>query len=40
MYGIKTIGVSWGFGKVQDMVAAGAIDIVDSPAQLLKKLLK
>ena len=40
MYGIKTIGVYWGFGKVQDMVAAGAIDIVDSPAQLLKKLLK
>lgn len=37
-HGIKTIGVSWGYGTVEDMKAAGALAIVDSPAQLLKKL--
>lgn len=37
-HGIKTIGVSWGYGTVADMKAAGALAIVDSPAQLLKKL--
>lgn len=36
-HGIKTIGVSWGYGEVADMKAAGAVDIVDSPAQLLNK---
>lgn len=38
-HGIPSIGVSWGYGKVEDMKAAGAVAIVDSPAQLLKKLL-
>lgn len=38
-HGIKTIGVSWGYGKVEDMKAAGAVDIVNSPAQLLDKLV-
>ena len=38
-HGIKTIGVSWGYGKVKDLKAAGAVDIVHSPAQLLKKLI-
>lgn len=37
-HGIQTIGVSWGYGTVEDMKAAGALAIVDSPAQLLKKL--
>lgn len=37
-HGIKTIGVSWGYGEVEDMKAAGALAIVDSPAELLKKL--
>lgn len=39
VHGIKTIGVSWGYGKTEDMLAAGAIEIVNSPAQLLKKLI-
>lgn len=39
VHGIKTIGVSWGFGKVEDMVSAGAVKIVDSPAELLEALL-
>ncbi len=34
--GIQTIGVSWGYGKVDDMVAAGAIRIAYSPAELLE----
>lgn len=38
-HGISTIGVSWGYGTVEQMKAAGAVAIVDSPAQLLKKLL-
>ena len=37
-HGIKTIGVSWGYGKVEDMKSAGAIAIADSPAQLLTRL--
>lgn len=40
VHGIKTIGVAWGYGKNEDMVAAGAIEIVDSPAQLLESLMK
>lgn len=37
-HGIKTIGVAWGYGKNEDMLAAGAIEIADSPAELLEKL--
>ena len=37
--GIPTIGVAWGYGKVEDMVAAGAKAIAHSPAQLLELLL-
>lgn len=39
VYGIPTIGVSWGYGTVEDMRAAGAAAIVDTPAQLLEMLL-
>jgi phosphoglycolate phosphatase len=39
VHGIKTIGVAWGYGKNKDMIAAGAIEIVDSPAQLMERLL-
>lgn len=39
VHGIKTIGVSWGYGKVEDLKAAGAVEIVNSPAQLLNKLI-
>lgn len=38
-HSIKTIGVSWGYGEVSDMKQAGAIAIVDSPAQLLERFL-
>lgn len=38
--GIPTIGVSWGYGKVEDMMAAGAKAIAHSPAELLELLLK
>ena len=33
-HGIPTIGVSWGYGKVQDMIDAGAAAIADSMEQL------
>lgn len=36
--GIPTIGVSWGYGKVEDMVATGAKAIAHSPAELLELL--
>lgn len=32
---IPTIGVSWGYGRTEDMARAGAIAIVHSPAELL-----
>ncbi len=35
-HGISTIGVSWGYGKVEDMVSAGAAAIAHTPLQLLK----
>lgn len=38
--GIPTIGVSWGYGKVEDMEAAGAIAIAHSPAELLELLVQ
>lgn len=34
--GIQTIGVSWGFRKVDELIDAGADIIIDSPNQLLK----
>ena len=37
-HGIPTIGVSWGYGKVDDMVSAGAAAIANTPAQLLEML--
>lgn len=37
-HGIPTIGVSWGYGKVQDMQAAGAMAIAYTPAELLQLL--
>lgn len=32
--GISTVGVTWGYGEKKDIVAAGAIETVDTPAQL------
>ena len=34
-HNIPTIGVSWGYGKVEDMLAAGAIAIADTTDELL-----
>ena len=36
--GIPTIGVAWGYGKVEDMVAAGAKGIANSPVHLFELL--
>ena len=33
-HGIKTIGVSWGYGKVSEMEQAGAIGIAHTMEQL------
>ena len=38
-HGIKTIGVAWGYGTVEQMQKAGAVAIADSPAALLEMLL-
>lgn len=32
--GIKTLGVTYGFGTREELVAAGAIDVVDSPEEV------
>ena len=37
-HGIPGIGVSWGYGEVSDMEAAGAVKIVHTPGQLLEAL--
>ena len=34
-HGIRTVGVSWGYGKVEDMVSAGAVAIADTMEELL-----
>ena len=36
VHGIPAIGVSWGYGNVADMVAAGAKAIADTPEQLME----
>lgn len=33
-HGIPTVGVAWGYGKVEDMVAAGAVSIAQTMQQL------
>ena len=38
-HGIPGIGVSWGYGQVEDMEAAGAVQIVHTTQQLLQVLL-
>lgn len=38
-HGIPAIGVDWGYGKTEDMVAAGAAAIAHSPRQLLELLM-
>lgn len=37
-HGIPTIGVAWGYGKVEDMKEAGAAQIANSPEELLNML--
>ncbi len=37
-HGIPTVGVSWGYGKVGDMVDAGAVAIADTAGELLELL--
>ena len=37
-HGIPTIGVSWGYGQVEDMQKAGAAAIADTPERLLELL--
>jgi phosphoglycolate phosphatase len=37
-HGIPTIGVAWGYGKVEDMENAGAIAIAHTMDQLLELL--
>lgn len=39
-HGIPTIGVSWGYGKVADMEAAGAAAIAETPEALFELLQK
>lgn len=38
-HGIPTVGVSWGYGKVEDMVAAGAAAIAHTMDELLNFLI-
>ena len=38
--GLPAIGVSWGYGNVEEMKQAGAAAIVDTPQELAKKLLE
>ena len=40
VHGIPTVGVSWGYGQVQDMVDAGAVYIADTMEELYQALTK
>ena len=35
-HGIPTIGVAWGYGKVQDMIDADAVHIAENPEELYR----
>ena len=37
-HGIPCIGVSWGYGSVEEMREAGAVSVADTMEQLLKLL--
>ena len=37
-HGIPTIGVAWGYGKVEDILAAGAVSIAQTPEELYELL--
>ena len=39
-HGIPAIGVSWGYGSTEEMLAAGAIGIADTMEQLLEQIRK
>ena len=39
-HGISAIGVSWGYGKVEEMTKAGAIAIAHSPSELFDLLVR
>jgi len=39
-HGIPTVGVSWGYGEVSDMVEAGALTVVDTMDELYQALTK
>ncbi|MFV0267083.1 MAG: HAD family hydrolase, partial [Draconibacterium sp.] len=34
--GMQTLGVTWGYGKLEDMEEAGCVDFINSPAELLE----
>lgn len=37
-HGIPTVGVAWGYGKVEDMLSAGAVAIAQDPEELFNLL--
>ena len=39
-HGIPTVGVAWGYGKVEDMVSAGAVSIAYTAQELCNILIK
>lgn len=39
-HGIPTVGVSWGYGKVQDMMAAGAVAVAQNNEELYEILTR
>jgi phosphoglycolate phosphatase len=38
-HGLRAVGVSWGIGSVEELRAAGAEEIADTPAELLALLV-
>lgn len=39
-FGIKTLGVTYGFGTDKELLAAGAIDVVDSPEEVVNYVMR
>ena len=33
-HGIACIGVTWGYGSIEELLTAGAVDLADTPADV------
>ena len=39
-HGIACIGVTWGYGSIEELLTAGAVAIAESPAEVAEMVLQ